>query len=256
MLQPILVRIVDRGFEVVAGHRRLEACRRLHWVRMPCLVRDLSEKDAYEIGLVENVQRQTLSPVEEAKAFRTYASDKGWGGVKQLAEKIGKSEGYVSHRIALLRLPSVVLELIESDELSPSTGQELLWLGDRKGQIAVAEAIAGKKMPAKKVREAVMLAKSGRDVDEAISSVFLDEDSSIPWESTKRRVEKNRFVKLTEKSVLTLRICVVRLDSIIEELDQEGNENMLRQVLLEKRIQIHNHIDDLLRLKRSIPSWA
>ena len=100
------MRLSDIKFEVVAGNRRLEACKRLHWLKVPCLVRELSDKEAYEIGLIENIERETLTPIEEAKAFQMYVKEKGWGGVKALAEKIGRSEEYVSHKIALLSLPS------------------------------------------------------------------------------------------------------------------------------------------------------
>src|SRR5208283_5157532 len=80
LLQPIIVRLSGNKFEVVAGNRRLEACKRLHWLKIPGLVRELSDKEAYEIGLIENIERETLTPVEEAKAFQLYVKAKGWGG--------------------------------------------------------------------------------------------------------------------------------------------------------------------------------
>src|SRR5438034_10567473 len=97
LLQPILIRPLIHGFEIVAGHRRFQACRSLRWRFIPCKIRDMSDKQAYEIQLAENMQRKSMDPVEEAEAFRRYVIDLGWGGVTELAKKIGKSEEYVSH---------------------------------------------------------------------------------------------------------------------------------------------------------------
>ena len=105
LLQPILVRPKNSKFEIVCGHRRFEACRKLMKRRIDCYVREISDIEAYELAIIENMQRHTLSPIEEAKAFRKYVFDFGWGGVIDLAKKIGKSPEYVSHRMSLLQLP-------------------------------------------------------------------------------------------------------------------------------------------------------
>ena len=105
LLQPILIRPLEHGFEIVAGHRRFQACRTLRWRFIPSKIRELSDKQAYEIQLTENIQRKSMDPIEEAEAFRRYVIDFGWGGVSELARKIGKSEEYVSHHMQLLKLP-------------------------------------------------------------------------------------------------------------------------------------------------------
>ena len=97
LLQPILVRPVALGFEIVAGYRRFEACRSLRWRHIQSKIRELSDKQTYEIQLTENIQRKSLNALEEAEAFKKYVDDFGWGGVSELASKIEKSEEYVSH---------------------------------------------------------------------------------------------------------------------------------------------------------------
>ena len=149
----------------------LEACKRLHWLKIPCLVRELSDKEAYEIGLIENIERETLTPVEEAKAFQLYVKEKGWGGAKSLAEKIGRSEEYVSHKIALLSLPKLVLDLISSDKISPSAAHELIWINNADDQKALAKTTVELGISAKKVREAVVLSKSGHRIDQVLSTL-------------------------------------------------------------------------------------
>src|SRR5271157_346495 len=157
LLQPIIIRISEQRFQVVAGNRRLEACRRLHWVRIPCLVREFSDKEAYEVGLIENIERRTLSPLEEAMAFQMYVQESGWGGASELARAIGRSKEFVSHRISLLRLPKDVLDLISTEKVAPSTANELIWMNDPKGQRDFAKAISGKNLSTSKVREAVKM---------------------------------------------------------------------------------------------------
>jgi ParB family transcriptional regulator, chromosome partitioning protein len=118
LLQPILIRPITHGFEIVAGHRRFHACKSLRWRHIPCKIREMSDKQAYEIQLTENIQRKTMEPIEEAEAFRRYVIDFGWGGVSELAKKIGMSEVYVSHRIQLLKLPDDVKEQIFNNRLN------------------------------------------------------------------------------------------------------------------------------------------
>src|SRR5918911_2764242 len=125
LLQPILIRPLAHGFEIVAGHRRFHACKSLRWRFIPCKIREMSDKQAYEIQLTENIQRKSMDPVEEAEAFRRYVLDFGWGGVSELAKKIGKSEEYVSHRIQLLKLPTDIKEQIIRSNINVSQALEL-----------------------------------------------------------------------------------------------------------------------------------
>jgi ParB family chromosome partitioning protein len=248
LLQPIIVRPNSNKFEVVAGNRRLEACKRLHWIRLPCLVKELSDKQAYEIGLIENIERETLTAVEMARAFQRYVKEKGWGGIRALAQTIGRSEEYVSHKIALLSLPPSVLELIEAEKISPSSAHELVWMKDSKDQKTLAKAIVEKNLSAKKVREVVVLTRrnSGLEVNDIVDSVY----------GSKVRREKSsaeKMITFLDKSILTLRICVLRLDSIIEELDnQEVDSDSLKELLIRKRLNVHNQIDELIRFKKTI----
>src|SRR5919202_6521046 len=88
LLQPILVRIKESYFEIVSGNRRYHACKSLRWRKIICHVLELDDKDAFEISLIENIQRKTLDPKEEAQAFKSYIMDHGWGGISHLAAKI------------------------------------------------------------------------------------------------------------------------------------------------------------------------
>lgn len=89
LLQPVIVRTKQDGyFEMVAGNRRLQACKSLGWRKIICHIIELDDKQAFEISLIENIQRKSLSPIEEAYAFKSYVSELGWGGISDLATKI------------------------------------------------------------------------------------------------------------------------------------------------------------------------
>jgi len=120
LLQAILVRTLDDHYEIVAGNRRFRACKLLGWKKIACHVLELDDKNAFEISLVENIHRRTLSPIEEANAFKVYLSDFGWGGISDLAAKINKSKSYVTKRIKLLHLPSDVIHSIITRKIAVS----------------------------------------------------------------------------------------------------------------------------------------
>ena len=116
LLNPLTVRKTPEGYELVCGWRRYNALKMLGIEEALCIVHeDLDDKDAFEVALVENVQRKELSPMEEAKAFKKYVEEYGWGSVVELAEKIGKKHTYVTLRIQFLDLPEEVQRMLEED---------------------------------------------------------------------------------------------------------------------------------------------
>jgi ParB/RepB/Spo0J family partition protein len=116
LLNPLTVRKTPEGYELVCGWRRYNALKMLGIEEALCIVHeDLDDKDAFEVALVENVQRKELSPMEEARAFKKYVEEYGWGSVVELAEKIGKRHPYVTLRIQFLELPEEVQRMLEED---------------------------------------------------------------------------------------------------------------------------------------------
>ena len=241
LIQPIVVRIRGSHFEVIVGNRRLAACKRLRWATTPCIVKEMDDKDAFELSIIENIQRKSLNVIEEAEAFKRYVEEFGWGSITQLARRIGKSPEYVSHRIKLLDLPKPILELIERQEVPPSTAQELVWLEDKEKLEKMGKGILEMKVSAKKVRAMVKLIKKGESLEQAMRQLDIPDFC----------VEKSRSlpqIKVLEDAILVLRICLVRLDSVIERASQEH----IKRLLIEKRYVVHQLVDELIRLKRSI----
>lgn len=130
ILEPLVVRPSARGgYELVAGERRLRAALEAGLTAVPVVVRELTDAEADELRLVENLQRQDLNPVEEAEAVRRLLERHGFTQ-EQLAARLGKSQPWVSNRLRLLELPGEVRDLISRGMLSAAAGRELLRLAD------------------------------------------------------------------------------------------------------------------------------
>ncbi|HEX5921104.1 MAG TPA: ParB/RepB/Spo0J family partition protein [Nitrososphaeraceae archaeon] len=246
LLQPIIVRPISRGFEIVAGHRRFQACRLLRWKTIPAIVKDVSDKDAFEIQLVENIQRKTLDPIEEAHAFKLYVRDYGWGGVTYLAETIMKSEQYVSSRIQLLKLPLNVIDKVKSGELKVSHAFELLGIEGRSLE-NMSDDIINKNMSVKDIRRhkhqlsfakdretventAAVETKAKMEIEtetETVNTMYDKDDYSndgflFPMNSEKDHIHERLHHKLMflKKVQLSLKASLSRADSLIHEYEE------------------------------------
>lgn len=237
LLQPIIVRVNDaHSFEIVAGYRRFNACKKIGWRKITCHVVELDDKTAFEVSLIENVHRQTLNPIEEGLAFRNYVNKFGWGGVSDLAEKISKSPGYVSKRIGLVELPDSVIDLLSKCEISISAAEELLPISSRDEQTKIAIVIRNKKLPLRKVRQ---LVKN--------NSIVADSDSLSSSRNDNPLYTKDRILKSIDKSIITIRIAVKKLGEIMEGVEDDW---IFYGILLYQRNVLISQIDQLIKQKR------
>ena len=239
LIQPILIRPLSHGFEIVAGHRRYQACKSLRWRFIPCKIRELTDKQAFEIQLSENIQRKSMDPIEEAEAFRRYVIDFGWGGVSDLAKKIGKSEEYVSHRIQLLKLPEEIKKKIASQLLNVSKAIEISAIPIEKQSQIVGEIIENN-LSVKRIRELKMILKDN----------VTEDCTNKEFVNTKNHISKS--LKITKKASLSLKVNLARIDNLIEEAQisiEPENRTEITNFLMELRIRIHELIDDTIKFK-------
>lgn len=242
LLEPIVVRPVGEGFEVVAGGRRYEACKRLGWRNVPCHVVELDDKEAFEVSLLENIQRETLNPIEEARAFRNYVTEFGYGAETALAKKIGKSQEYVSKRIGLLSLPEKVQDEIMRRRITPSVAQELTLLNDEEAE-DMAVAISLQRLSLRDVRQ-IIRHSEGKRAGLRDSLPLFDEATD---ESHDRRVQ--RVVRELNKAIAILRAAIVRLGEVADGTEDEW---LIRESIFVCRDNLRNQIESLTRLKRKI----
>lgn len=240
LIQPILIRPLSNGFEIVAGHRRYQACKSLRWRFIPCKIREMTDKQAFEIQLSENIQRKSMDPIEEAEAFRRYVMDFGWGGVSDLAKRIGKSEEYVSHRIQLLKLPEEIKKKIVSHILNVSKAIEISAIPIEKQSLIIGEIIENN-LSVKRIRELKMILRNNSTEDCNNNKDFTNTNNYI-----------SKSLKLAKKASLSLKVNLARIDNLIEEAQisiEPEHRTEIINFLMELRIRIHELIDDTIKFK-------
>jgi len=157
VIQPLLVRRTSDGdFELIAGERRLRAAERAGLTHVPVFVRDISDGESLEIALVENIQRDDLSPLEEAAAYQRLMNEFGHTQ-EQVAERVGKSRPAVANALRLLRLPETIKKDLARGRLSAGHARVLLSIDDPEAQLRAAKQIQTRQMS---VRDAEHLASA------------------------------------------------------------------------------------------------
>ena len=161
LLQPVLVRPAGDGFELVAGERRWRAARRVGLQVIPALVRETDDNTALEQGLVENLQREDLNPLEEAAAYQQLIEDFGLTH-EQVAARVGRSRAAISNTLRLMQLPPSIQRLVREGQLTMGHARALLGTPDRAFQESLAKRIVKDDLSVRQVEQAVR-ARSERD---------------------------------------------------------------------------------------------
>src|SRR5215217_3162055 len=141
IIQPVVLRPRPAGgYELIAGERRWRAAREANVATLPALVRDAADRDALLLGLVENVAREELSPIEEARAYALLTDEFGLA-LGEIAERVGSSKPAVSNRLRLLELSDDVLAMVERGELTEGHARAVLAVPDNEGRRRLARKI-------------------------------------------------------------------------------------------------------------------
>jgi ParB family chromosome partitioning protein len=145
LLQPLLLRPQGNKYEIIAGERRFRAAQQAGLEKVPAIVRAIKDYEAAEISLIENIQRDDLNAVEEARAYRNLMNNYGYTQ-ERVSEIIGKSRAHVANTMRILALPEEILQMIEAGQLSAGHARTLLALPDAQAQIKQAADIVQNKL--------------------------------------------------------------------------------------------------------------
>ncbi len=137
LLQPLVVRPLDRGYQLVAGERRWRASRIAGLTEVPVVVRELTDEETAEIALVENLQREDLNPIEEAAGYKSLMEDFHLTQ-DQVSEKVGRSRSAIANAVRLLGLPEDIAQMVRSGKISAGHGRALLAFKDPEEQAKAA----------------------------------------------------------------------------------------------------------------------
>ena len=160
VLQPLLVRpLMYGGYQIVAGERRYRACRMAGLTEVPVVIRELDDRETMELALIENLQRENLTPVEEAKGYKTLMDTYGFTQ-EEISSSVGKSRSAVANSLRLLNLPEEITEMVTEGKISGGHGRALLSLEDKELIIKAAKEIVEKDLSVRQTEKLVKKIKS------------------------------------------------------------------------------------------------
>ncbi|MFQ3546280.1 ParB/RepB/Spo0J family partition protein [Halobacillus rhizosphaerae] len=182
ILQPLIVRKSIKGYEIVVGERRFRAAKAADFDSVPALVRDLTDEQMMELALLENLQREDLTPVEEAMAYQSLMKELGVTQ-DQLAGRLGKSRSHIANLVRLLSLPSDIIKHMNQGTLTMGHGRALLGLKDKQELSSVADKIVKDQLNVRQVERLIA------DMNEQKAA------------KKKKETEKDIFIKAREETL-------------------------------------------------------
>ncbi|ARD07263.1 nucleoid occlusion protein [Lactobacillus amylolyticus] len=210
LLQPIVVRENEYGYEIIAGERRFRAAQSLGWEKIPAIVNNMNDDQAASLALIENLQRENLNPIDEAKAYKNLMKLNNLTQT-QLAKNMGKSQSYVANKLRLLKLTPKVQSYLASGEISARHGRVLVGLSERD-QSRMVDEILDNNLNVKETEEIA------KDVD----GYFKKKDRV---KSEKRTRVARRMPKDLKVQINTIKQAVkLAKDSGIKVKVQENND--------------------------------
>ncbi|MDQ0257572.1 ParB family chromosome partitioning protein [Evansella vedderi] len=186
ILQPIIVRKSIKGYEIVVGERRFRAAKEAGLKSIPAVVRDLTEDQMMEIALIENLQREDLNPLEEAKAYQKLMEHLQVTQ-EELSKKLGKSRPHIANHVRLLQLPQLAQEFISEGKLSMGHGRALLGLKRKEKLTAVIQKVMNEKLSVRQLEELI------QNLNKNVSRETISKKPQSPFIREKESLLKEYF---------------------------------------------------------------
>jgi len=252
VLQPILVRPTGelQQYQLVAGERRWRAARAAGLREIPALIEQLDDETALEIGIIENLQREDLSPLEEAMIYERMTQEHGYS-VRRLAQKLGKDKGYIENRMRLAGAPTEIKQLVSLRKDTLSHAYELLKVEDPRKRRKLAEQVASGELSLVKLREKIEgRPRTSRQPKGAEVAEIQDDRDSIgesdaiaPRRATDGPLSDNALIgaKQTLADALDQLADVLASASVLTEIPEVDRQNLAKYLTIAK-IRLENAI--------------
>ena len=257
VLQPILVRPTREGtYQLVAGERRWRASKEAGVATIPALVEEIDDETALEIAIIENLQREDLSPLDEASMYDRMIRERGYS-VRKLAQKLGKDKGYLENRLRLADAPEEIRQLVSLRKDTLSHAYELLKVEDPRRRRRLAEQVARGELSLVRLRERV----EGRarrapepEIDEATDGVPVGPgpvDESLERDAESAWTGRPRQAQLTDDSLVTAKqqlaealedfVGVLRSPEVVDSMGEIDRANLAKYLTIAK-LRLENAI--------------
>lgn len=195
VVQPILVRKKGIGYEIVAGERRWRASQRAGLNKIPAVVKDISDEKVLELALVENIQRQELNAIEEARAYRKLIETIGLTQ-EMVANRVGKDRTFIANYLRLLKLPDDIQDLVSEEKLSVGHARALLMADNADFQRRIARSIMEMSLSVRETEKAVKRVNRGETETPAKTQVKPVIDANVKAAETKLRRKYGTQIKI------------------------------------------------------------
>ena len=244
LLDPITVRNLGTYFEVVTGIRRYKASKLLGWRKILCHVIDVTDKEAYEISLMSNLQHKQLDPIEEATAFKKYLYNYKWGQITELAYKIGKSHSYIHRRLKLLECSSEVIVAISQLKLEPSIAEEIVSIKNPDLRANIVNLALENKITCQQIRNL----KGSLDTLDVSHNLSLNKQDDFEFLQTIMKFDE-KTQKLFNKMIILLKNTIRTMSPIIEDAEDDW---IVHNIFMQHKNMIDKQIDILIKEKRKM----
>jgi ParB family chromosome partitioning protein len=174
VIQPIVVRPIGDKFEIIAGERRYKASCMAELKTIPAIITDLNDKDSAEVALIENVQRENLTPIEEAISYKKIL-DMGYITQDALASKLGKTQSTVANKLRLLNLDDDVQEALLNEKISERHARSLLKLQNKEQQKQLLNKIINERLTVRRADEEIEKILNGGNMNETITKEPIEQ---------------------------------------------------------------------------------
>ncbi|MBA3307797.1 MAG: ParB/RepB/Spo0J family partition protein [Chloroflexi bacterium] len=252
VLQPILIRPGDEGrYQLVAGERRWRAARIAGLRDIPALIEEIDDDTALEISIIENLQREDLSPLDEALMYERMTTDHGYS-LRRLAQKLGKDKGYIENRLRLADAPAEIKQLVSLRKDTLSHAYELLKVEDPKKRRKLAEQVGRGELSLVKLRERI----EGRPPREAAGDGPVKDESP----SEEQLVEPVSTGPIADDSLIAAKAhlgealdelsAILQSQVALAEIDVTDRQNLAKYLTIAK-LRLENAINQVRLMERS-----
>ena len=152
VIQPLVVRKVENGYEIVAGERRWRAAREAGLTEVPCVVRELTDEQNMLFAIIENMQREDLNPIEEAEGLQRMITNFGMTQ-SEISKSVGKSRPYITNSLRLLKLPEEIKDMMVDGSLTTGHGRALITIEDEEKAVEIAKKVVKNGLSVRKIEE-------------------------------------------------------------------------------------------------------
>jgi ParB family chromosome partitioning protein len=174
LIQPIVVRSSGQNYELVVGERRVRAAKRVGLLEIPAIVKDYPDNKAFDIALIENIQREDLNPIEEAVAYRIIL-ERDMITQEELSKRLGKSRSYIANMIRILDLPDTIQMHVSRGTISVGQAKALLSIKNQEERLKLAERIINDKLSVREVERITRRRDVPRGTKTSVKEPFIEE---------------------------------------------------------------------------------